>query len=113
VPTELAAGLADALDHLGEGDDLTRELAEHGSLTAPRVRLHELVAIAIDDAGEALGVDCNRLLHGEATAGEIRVGLARLSGLLALLERLAEEAEPGGGAAVDVDRLPGDERGGR
>jgi hypothetical protein len=113
VPTELAAELADALDHLGESGGLTRELVDRGSLTAPRARLRELVAAAIDESGESLGVECNRLLRGEATAGEVRARVARLSGLLALFERLAEEAEPGRGAAVDVDRLPGDEAGGR
>jgi hypothetical protein len=69
------------------------------------------VAVAIDEAGEAVGLECGRLLRGEAAAGDVRARVATLAALLDLLERVPEKAEPGGGAAVDVDRLPGDEGG--
>jgi hypothetical protein len=81
-------------------------------LTAPRARLREALAAAIDEAGEGLGLECGRLLRGAATAEQVRARVATLTGLLELLERLAEEAQPRGGAAVDVDGLAGDEAGG-
>lgn len=114
MPAHLAAGLADALEHMPAGlEPLSRELAADGSLTADRELLRELVSVAVDEAGEALGARCSALLRGHGSASEIRAGIATLSGLIDLLERLAEEAQPGGGAAVDVDRLAGDEgRGG-
>jgi hypothetical protein len=109
VSAEQAAGLADALQHLRETERLQRELAERSSLTASREALHEVLTVAIDEAGEALAIDCGRLLRGEGSAGAVRARVAELTGLLDLLDRLAEEAQPGGGAAVDVDGLTGDE----
>jgi hypothetical protein len=109
VPANLAAALADALQHLPEGAELT----DDGTLTGPRALLRDALAAAVDEAGDAVGIDCGRLLRGEAATADVRARVATLVGLLDLLERLAEEAEPRGGAAVDVDRLTGDEgRGG-
>jgi hypothetical protein len=112
VPADLTAALADALEHLPDGGELTGELARAGTLTAPRARLREALAAAVDEAGEGVGIGCGRLLRGEAATAELRARVATLTGLLDLLERLAEEAQPGRGAAVDVDRLTGDEGGG-
>jgi hypothetical protein len=113
VPANLAAALADALEHLPDGGELAGELAEEGTLTATHEVLHEALGAAVDEAGEAVGIDCGRLLRGEAATAAVRARVVTLTGLLDLLERLTEEAESGGGAAVDVDRLTGDEGGGR
>jgi hypothetical protein len=113
VPANLAAAMADALEHLPESGALSRELVDSGTLTASRQVLHEALAAAVDEAGEAVGIGCGRLLRGQATTAEVRARVTTLTGLLGLLERLAEEAQPGGGAAVHVDRLTGDEGSGR
>jgi hypothetical protein len=111
VPANLAAALADALQHVLDSDELAAELAETGTLTAPRKLLRDVLAAAVDEAGEAVGIGCGRLLRGEIATAEVRARVATLTGLLDLLERPAEEAQPGAGAAVDVDRLTGDEGG--
>jgi hypothetical protein len=112
VPANLAAAVADALEHLPGGGALAGELAARATLTAPLDQLRNTLAAAIDEAGEAVGLECGRLLRGKARAGDVRARVTTLAGLLDLLERLPEEAEPRGGAAVDVDRLAGDEGGG-
>jgi hypothetical protein len=121
VPTEQVAGLAGALEHLREAssgarraqlDELEGELETARSLTAPRALLVELLAVAIDEAGDLLSRRCTELLRGSSSPRRVRGALDAVSELLDLLDRIAEEAEPGGGAAVDVDRLPGDEGGG-
>jgi hypothetical protein len=95
LPANLAAGLNDALDQLRSTtapagratlDDLARELAAGGPLTARRDLLGELVAVAIDDAADRLSRQGTRLLRGEASARELRAGVAELSGLLDMLE---------------------------
>jgi hypothetical protein len=97
VPAELVPGLADALDHLrasagadrgADLDALARQLADGGPLTARRDLLGELLAVAIDEAGERIGSQSTGLLHGEGSAGELRALLAELGGLLELYERL-------------------------
>jgi hypothetical protein len=122
VPTEQVAGLAGALEQLSEvssGDrraqleELVRELETAGSLTGSPALLSELLAVALDDFGELLSSRCTELLRGSASSAQVRDALLAVSGLLDLLDRISEEAEPRGGAAVDVDRLPGDEGGGR
>jgi ribose 1,5-bisphosphokinase PhnN len=113
VPADLAPELSGALEVLraassgGAGVELD---ASRASLSGPRAALHELLAVAIDEAGERLGQRCTALLRGEASAADVRARLTTLTGLLDLLDRVTEEAEPGGGAAVDVDDLPRDER---
>jgi hypothetical protein len=103
VPADQAAGLTDALRHLRELssgergttlDRLAEELSASGSLTAPRELLAELLAVAIDEAGERLSRSCTELLRGEGTAVQVRAGVTALAGLLDLLERLPEEAQP-------------------
>jgi hypothetical protein len=118
VATEQVAGLAGALEQLREvssGDRRTQldalrgELETARSLTGSPALISELLAVALDDSGELLSSRCTELLRGSASPTQVRDALVAVSGLLDLLERIAEEAEPGGGAAVDVDRLPGDE----
>jgi hypothetical protein len=109
VPANLAGAVADALEHLPGAGELARELARSGTLTGRRERLRSGLTVAIDEAGEAVGLACGRLLRGQARDAEVRARVATLAALLDLLERLSEEAEPGGGATVDVDRLTGDE----
>jgi hypothetical protein len=101
LPADLAAGMVDALGQLRASaaparraplDDLARDLAAAESagepleLTARRDLLVELLAVAIDDAADRLGQHGTRLVRGEASAAELRAGVAELSGLLDLLE---------------------------
>jgi hypothetical protein len=120
VPADQAAGLAGALEQLRDVSDAPRrepleEMLHElggGTLTAPIELLAELLAVAIDEAGEALSDTCTALLRGSASVAEVRARVTGLGGLLDLLERVAKEAEPRRGPAVDVERLPGDEAGG-
>lgn len=100
MPTDRLAGLAGALEALQTSrtgaeraplDDLARDLAAATgqapvALTAGRNLLRELLVVAIDEAGEVLGGRCARLLRGEGSGGDVRAGLAELSGLLDLLD---------------------------
>jgi hypothetical protein len=101
LPADLAAGLADALDHLRATapparrppmDELAGRLGAADSarepleLTAPRDLLGELLAVAIDETADRLGQQGTRLVRGEASPAELRAGLEELSGLLDLLE---------------------------
>ena len=94
LPAHIVPGLVDALEQLrpSRGADLdavSRQLAEGGPVTARRDLLGELLAVAIDEAGERIGSRSTGLLRGEGSAGELRVPLAELSGLLDLYESLA------------------------
>ena len=100
MPTDRLAGLAGALEALRTTrtgaeraplDDLARDLAAATgrapvALTARRDLLRELVVVAIDEAGEALGGRCTRLLRGDGSGAEVRAGVAELRGLLDLLD---------------------------
>jgi hypothetical protein len=95
LPPELAVPLADALQHLtrtasGERSAAFEELARQaatGELRASRDTLRELLAVAIDEAGEHVSRASSRLLRGDATAAAgLRAGLAELGALLDLLE---------------------------
>ena len=95
LPANLAAGLSDALDQLRSTaapaaraplDDLASELAAGGPLTGRRDLLGELVAVAIDEAADRLSRHGTRLVRGEGSTRELRVGVAELSGLLDMLE---------------------------
>jgi hypothetical protein len=93
LPAHVVPGLVDALEHLRQSgradlDALARQLAEGGPLTARRDLLGELLAVAIDDAGERIGSQSTGLLRGERSAGELRSPLAELGGLLDLYEAL-------------------------
>ncbi|MEA2453828.1 MAG: hypothetical protein QOI45_90 [Thermoleophilaceae bacterium] len=97
LPGDLVSGLVDAVDHLRTGsgaarraelDDLARDLAGSGPLevTARRALLGELLAVAIDEAADALSRQSTLLLRGQASAAAVRAGLAQVSGLLDLFE---------------------------
>jgi hypothetical protein len=103
LPAGLVSGLVDALEHLrssadrerrGALDELERALAagrapgEPRRITARRDLLRELVAVALDEAADALSVDSAGLLRGERSAGELRDHVAAVTGLLDLLEAL-------------------------
>jgi hypothetical protein len=93
LPAHVVPGLVDALEHLrpsrgADLDELARQLAAGGPLTARRDLLGELLAVAIDEAGERIGSRSTDLLRGEGSAGELRAPLAELAGLLDLYEGL-------------------------
>jgi len=93
LPAHVVPGLVDALEQLRQSgradlDPLARQLAEGGPLTARRDLLGELLAVAIDEAGERIGARSTGLLRGEGSAGELRAPLAELGGLLDLYELL-------------------------
>jgi hypothetical protein len=75
----------DALDHLQAAPD-GPTLAPSGELSGPRGLVREALTVAIDEAAEALGAACTRLLRGTGSAAQVRAGVAELSGLLDLLE---------------------------
>jgi hypothetical protein len=93
LPAHVVPGLVDALEHLrpsrrADIDALARQLADGGPLTARRDLLGELLAVAIDEAGERIGSRSTGPLRGEASAGDLRAPLAELGGLLDLYEGL-------------------------
>jgi hypothetical protein len=93
LPAHVVPGLVDALEHLrpsrgADLDALAGQLGEGGPLVARRDLLGELLAVAIDEAGERIGTRSSRLLRGEASAGDLRAPLAELGGLLDLYEGL-------------------------
>ena len=83
IPADLVSELSGALGHVSnpEGASLAGD-----ALTARRDLLGELLAVAIDEAGERVAVQSTRLLRGEEAAAELRADLARLGGLLDLLD---------------------------
>lgn len=93
LPAHVVPGLVDALEQLRQSghaglEALARQLAEGGPLTARRDLLGELLAVAIDEAGDRIGARSTGLLRGEGSAGELRPPLAELGGLLDLYELL-------------------------
>jgi hypothetical protein len=97
LPADLAAPLADALEHLreaatGERATTFQELglqAATRELTAPHDTLRELLAVAIDETGERVSRESTRLLRGDGKAAtELRAALDELGALLDLLETL-------------------------
>ena len=93
LPAHVVPGLVDALEQLrpsghADLDALALQLAEGGPLTARRDLLGELLAVAVDEAGERIGARSTNLLRGEGSAGELRAPLAELGGLLDLYELL-------------------------
>ena len=93
LPAHVVPGLVDALEHLrpsrgADLDALARQLADGGPLTARRDLLGELLAVAIDEAGERIGSRSTGLLRGMGSAGDLRAPLAELGGLLDLYEGL-------------------------
>jgi hypothetical protein len=96
LPAGLVSALVDAVDQLEHtaGDERRRALervagelgARPARLTAPRDLLRELVAVAVEEAAERVGLASIRLLRGEGSAGAVRGPLDELSGLLDLLD---------------------------
>jgi hypothetical protein len=98
MPADLVPGLVYALDDLRgsaaaerrvELDGLAAGLSSGATLTARRDLLGELLAVAIDEAGERVAGAGTRLLRGEGGAAELRTALDRLGGLLDLFESVA------------------------
>jgi hypothetical protein len=98
LPADLVPGVVDALDHLrdsaaagrrGELDALEAGLSAGATLTARRDLLGELLAVAIDEAGERVAGAGSRLLRGECGAAELRTALDRLGGVLDLYDSVA------------------------
>lgn len=97
-PADLVPLLVDALEHLRSGASGERR-AEHellagaiaggGAVSARRDLLSELLAVAIDEAGERVAGASSRLLRGEGEVAEARVALERLGRLLDLHESVA------------------------
>lgn len=96
MPPERAAALLDAAGHMhGPGAERLRDLLADAAgggrrveLEAPRGELRELLAVALDEAGEALAGACTGLLRGSGSAADVRSALAATTGLLELLEEL-------------------------
>jgi hypothetical protein len=89
LPLELAAPLADALDHLRAATGERSARLEGAELTAPPEKLRDLLAVAIDEAGERVSSASTRLLRGEDEPAELRAELVRLGALLDLLETVS------------------------
>jgi hypothetical protein len=87
VPPARVARLLDALEHLGNRAERDA-LAASGELTAPRSLLREVLKVAIDDAGDALGSHCSDLLRGTGSAAQVRAGVEELGDLVDLLDGL-------------------------
>ena len=71
--------------HGRSSQELSRRL-ERRDFTAPRDALRELLAVAIDEAGDRVAQASTRLLRGDATTAELRAALDELGALLDLLE---------------------------
>jgi hypothetical protein len=98
LPADLVPGLVDALDHLrgsaaaerrAELDAVATSISAGAAITARRDLLGELLAVAIDEAGDRVAHASGRLLRGEGAAGELRAALEGLGRLLDLFESVA------------------------
>jgi hypothetical protein len=101
VPPSRVARLRDALDHLEHASadargrafrrlraDLDRATGGRFELTATRAELGELIAVALDEAGEALATACRRLLRGEEASAAVRERVAEVAELLDVLDSI-------------------------
>ena len=87
LPPELAAPVSDALEHLRTARSGERGARLDGvELSAPRDTLRELLAVAIDEAGERVRSASTGLLRGDCGLAELRAELIQLGALLDLLE---------------------------
>jgi hypothetical protein len=99
VPPSRVTRLRDALDHLehaspdargGAFARLKADLAGSGGgrfeITAPRAVLGELIAVALDEAGEALATACGGLLRGEGAGAAVRERVEEVAELLDLFD---------------------------
>jgi hypothetical protein len=98
LPADLVPGLVDALGHLrtsaaaecrAELDAIAASLSAGATITARRHLLGELLAVAIDEAGERVARASARLLRAEGGAAELRAALDGLGRLLDLFEGVA------------------------
>ena len=104
MPPELAAGLLDALHQaraaarppdrpqldglIGAFAAGRRPPRQAIVLSAPRAVLREMVLVAVDEAGETLARRCTSLLREAGSTADVHAALARLGGLLELLDRV-------------------------
>jgi hypothetical protein len=95
LPADLVPWLVDALDHLrgsaaaehrSELDAVAETLSAGATITARRDLLGELLAVAIDEAGERVAGAGRRLLRGEGDAAGLRAEVDALGRLLVLFE---------------------------
>jgi len=99
VPPSRVAQLRDALDHLEQSSphargqaflrlkaDLEEATGGRVEVTAPRAVLGELIAVTLDEAGEALATACRGLLRGEEASAAVRERVAEVTDLLELLD---------------------------
>jgi hypothetical protein len=98
LPADLVPGFVDALDHLrasaaaerrAELDDVAASLSGGATVTARRDLLGELLAVAIEEAGERVASAGARLLRGEGGAAELRAAIDGVGRLLDLFESVA------------------------
>jgi hypothetical protein len=87
IPADLVSELVGALDHASNPEAV--DLAG-GQVTARRDLLDELLRVAIDEAGDQVGLASARLLRGEGSAAELRARIATLNGLLDLLDSVGD-----------------------
>lgn len=98
LPADLVPGFVDALDHLrasaaaerrAELDELAARLSGGATVTTRRELLGELLAVAIEEAGERVANAAARLLRGEGGAAELRAAIDGVGRLLDLFEGVA------------------------
>jgi hypothetical protein len=95
LPDTLAARLADALEQLREvasGERLSAleraaERLSEGELAGPPELVRELIAVALDEAGQRIAAASTRLLRGEDADAELSALLSEAIALVELLER--------------------------
>jgi hypothetical protein len=85
IPADLVPELVGALDHVSSPEAVG---LAGDQLTGRRDLLAELMTVAIDEAGEQVGLASTRLLRGEGSTADLRAEVARLGALLDLLEAL-------------------------
>jgi hypothetical protein len=86
IPADLASELLGAREHLSSPEAVA---VADGRLAARRELLDELIKVAVDEAGDQVGLASARLLRGDGSAAEVRARIATLNGLLDLLDGLS------------------------
>jgi hypothetical protein len=99
VPPSRVAQLRDAFDHLEHSSphaggqaflrlktDLEEATGGRIEVTAPRAVLTELIAVALDEAGEALATACRGVLRGQEASSAVRERVAEVTDLLEVLD---------------------------
>ncbi len=88
VPAGVAPLLRDAVEHLPAAAPLATQLEAGGPLRGGREMLAELLASAIDEAGERVAAASARLLRERNGAAEVRARAGELEELLDMLDSL-------------------------